>query len=222
MSDAPLGRKTPTWMFVAIFVAVAILAALVGWLIGNMRPATVVVTTTTTSTVETSATLPPETSPTVPGTITTPTVVPTAPPTPAKPKTTKEWAFLTGGYASGGKLYIKADYIYFYAAGTAANNAKTKYGGSLRFDGSYVRNLSSAIKTLTLTSNANVQLIEWLETGTAGSTWKYGKADPTAFVAVLAGNATSPSGVWSPADKAVLLTVTDTTVSAVTQYQPPQ
>jgi len=222
MSDAPLGRKTPTWMFVAIFVAVAILAALVGWLIGNMRPATVVVTTTTTSTVETSATLPPETSPTVPVTITTPTVVPTTPPIPAKAKTTKEWAFLTGGYISGGKLFIKADYIYLYEAGAAANHAQAKYGGSLRDDGSYSRNTSSAIKTLTLKPTANVQLIEWAETGTAGSSWKYGKADPYVFVSVLAGTASSPSGVWSPADKAVLLTVTGNTVSAVSQYQPPQ
>jgi hypothetical protein len=84
-----------------------------------------------------------------------------------------------------------------------------------------VRNLSSAIKTLTLKPTANVQLIEWLETGTAGSSWKYGKADPTAFVSVLAGTATSPSGVWTPVDKAVKLTITGTTVSAVIQYQPP-
>ena len=219
MSDAPQGRKTPAWMFVAIFVMVAILAGLVGWLVGNMRPSTVVVTTT--STVEASATLPPETSPTVPVTITTPTVIPTTPPTPAKPKTTREWAFLTGGYASGGKLYIKTDYIYLYETGAVANNAKTKYGGSLRDDGSYIRNLSPAIKTLTLKPNANVQLIEWAETGTAGSTWKYGRADATAFVAVLAGAASSPSGVWSPADKPVLLTITGNTVSVVGQYQPP-
>jgi len=187
-----------------------------------MRPATVGATTTTTSTVETSATLPPETSPTVPVTITTATVVPTAPPTPAKPKTTKEWAFITGGYITGGKPYIKADYIYFYETGATANHAQTKYGGSLRDDGSYVRNTSSAIKTLALKPTANVQLIEWAETGTAGSSWKYGKTDPSVFVAVLAGTASSPSGVWSPADKPVLLTITGNTVSVVSQYQPPQ
>ena len=217
MSDAPQGRKVPTWAFVVALVAIAVLAGLVGWLIGNLRPTTVVVIPpTTTPTVETSSTIP--TTVTVPATT---TVEPTTPPTPAKPKTTREWAFLTGGYVSGGKLYIKADYIYLYETGAVANNAKTKYGGLLRDDGSYIRNLSPAIKTLTLKPNANVQLIEWAETGTAGSTWKYGRADATAFVAVLAGAASSPSGVWSPADKPVLLTITGNTVSVVGQYQPP-
>jgi hypothetical protein len=208
----------PTWVFVVTLVAVAALAGAAGWFLANPQPAPNGPTPTTTST---STVVPPQTGPSVTPTV---TVVPTTtpPPTPPKPKTTKEWAFLTGGSASGGKLTIKADYITFYAAGSAANAAKTKYGGSLRGDGSYVRNTSSNIRTLTLKGTADIQLIEWLETGTAGSSWKYGKADPNALVAVLAGNATSPSGVWTAEDKTVLLTVTGTTVSAIKQYQPPQ
>jgi hypothetical protein len=150
-------------------------------------------------------------------TATIPATTTPLPKPPAKPKTTMEWAFLTGGSASGGKLYIKADYIYFYS-GAAATAAHAKYGGSLRPDGTYVRNTSSAIKTLTLLPTAKIQLVEWLETGTPGSSWKYGVADPNAFVAVLAGTATSPSGVWSPAGKAILLTVTGSSVSEVKQY----
>ena len=221
MSDQPKSRTMPVWVFVVTFIGVAIVAGLVGWFLANARPAPVGPITTSTSTVQTSTvttTVTVITTVTVPA---TPTVEPTVPPTPPKPVTTKEWAFLTGGSSSGGKLYIKADYIYFYPAGASANNAHTKYGGSLRFDGSYVRNTSSAIKTLVLKPTANIQLIEWLETGSAGSSFKYGKTDPIAFVAVLAGSASSPSGVWTPADKAVQLTVTGTTVSAVTQYQPP-
>ena len=116
-------------------------------------------------------------------------------------------------------MFIKVDYIGFYA-GAGATTAQTKYGGSLRPDGTYVLNTSSKIRTLNLKSNAQIQLVEWLETGTAGSSWKYGTAAPNAFVAVLAGTATSPSGVWSPADKPVLLTITGTTVTAVKQYSP--
>jgi hypothetical protein len=217
MSDQSKGTGAPIWVFAVAFVAVAIASAAIGWIIAGVRPAAVPTGPgpVATSTADASPTVPPETRPTV---TPTPTVEPTTTPPPPKPKTTKEWAFLTGGSASGGKLYIKADYIYFYAAGTAANNARTKYGGSLRPDGSYVRNLSSAIKTLTLRPTAKIQLVEWLETGTAGSSWKYGTADPNAFVAVLAGTATSPSGVWSPDDKPILLTVTGSTVSEVKQY----
>jgi hypothetical protein len=204
------------WVFFAALALVAVLAGAVGWFIANSRPTAVVVIprTVPTSTVETSTTT--ATTATVPATT---TVEATTSPPAVKPKTTKEWAFLTGGSINGGKLYIKADYIYFYPAGAAAEKAHAKYGGSLRDDFSYVRNLSTAVKTLMLKPNANVQLIEWLETGTAGSSFKYGKADPTAFVSVLAGYASSPSGVWSSADKAVLLTVTGSSVSAVTQYQ---
>jgi hypothetical protein len=205
-------------VFVLVFVAVAIVAGLGGWLLGHPGPVAVVPTPTATSTVEATPTSPAETSPTV-SVAATPTVEPTPTPKP-KPTTVKEWAFLTGGHVSGGKLYIKADYISFYAPGAAANAAQAKYGGSLRPDGTYVRNTSSVIRTLTLKPTAKIQLVEWLETGTPGSSWKYGAADPNAFVAVLAGTATSPSGVWSPADKAVLLTVTGSTVSAVQQYSP--
>jgi hypothetical protein len=214
MGDSPRGRRIPVWVFILVFAAVAIVAGLAGWLLGHQSPTAVVPAPT----VEITPTVPPETSPavTVPATS---TVEPTATPKP-QPKTTKEWAFLTGGFASGGKLYIKADYISFYTPGAAANAAQVKYGGSLRPDGSYVRNTSSTIRTLTLKPTAQIELVEWLETGTAGSSFKYGKADPNAFVAVLAGTATSPSGVWSPADKAILLTVTGSTVSAVQQYSP--
>ena len=219
MSDSTQGPKLPMWVFFAALALVAVLAGAVGWFIANSRPTAVVVIpkTVPTSTVETSTTT--ATAVTVPAST---TVEVTRTPPIVKPKTTKEWAFLTGGSISGGKLYIKADYIYLYEAGAAANYAQAKYGGSLRDDGSYVRNLSSAIKTLTLKPNANVQLIEWAETGTAGSSWKYGEADPYVFVSVLAGTASSPSGVWSPADKPVLLTVTGNTVSVVSQLQPPQ
>lgn len=140
------------------------------------------------------------------------------PPKPAAATvTTKEWVLLKGGSASGGKLYVKADHIYFYT-GSAATAAKAKYGGPLRPDGTYIRNTSTKIKTLTLLPSAKIQLVEWLETGTPGSSSKYGVADPNAFVAVLAGTATSPSGVWSPSDKAILLTVTGSPVSEVKQY----
>lgn len=219
MSDQPQRRTVPVWVFVVTFVGVAAVAGLLGWLLGAPRPAPVVPAPTATSTVSTSTVT---TTVTVITTVTVPATPTVVPPTPPKPKTSKEWAFITGGYISGGKLFIKADYIYFYPAGTAADNAQAKYGGSLRFDGSYVRNLSSAIKTLTLKANADVQLIEWAETGTAGSSWKYGEADPYVFVSVLAGTASSPSGVWSPPDTVVQLTVTGNTVSRVSQYQPPQ
>jgi hypothetical protein len=212
MSESPRGRSIPVWVFVLVFVAVAIVAGLGGWLLGHPGPGGGGPAPTATSTVEST----PAASATVTAPA-TPTVEPTATPKP-KPKTTKEWAFLTGGSASGGKLYIKADYISFYAAGAAANAAQAKYGGSLRPDATYVRNTSSVIRKLTLEPDAQIQLVEWLETGTPGSSWKYGKADPNAFAAVLAGTATSPSGVWSPADKAILLTVTGSTVSAVQQY----
>lgn len=143
------------------------------------------------------------------------TMPPPKPPTATV--TTKEWVLLKGGSASGGKLYVKADHIYFYT-GSAATAAKAKYGGPLRPDGTYIRNTSTKIKTLTLLPSAKIQLAEWLETGTPGSSSKYGVADPNAFVAVLAGTATSPSGVWSPSDKAILLTVTGSPVSEVKQY----
>jgi hypothetical protein len=147
----------------------------------------------------------------------TTTPLPKPIPTPVTPVTTKEWVLLKGGSASGGKLHVKADYIYFYT-GAAAVTAKAKYGGPLRPDGTYIRNTSTKITSLTLLPGAKIQLVEWLETGTPGSSWKYGIADPNAFVAVLAGTATSPSGVWNPADKAILLTVTGSTVSEVKQY----
>jgi hypothetical protein len=158
--------------------------------------------------------------PTVPAAPATVAPTPPAPapaPAPAPPATSKEWAFLTGGSASGGKLYIKADYIYFYS-GAEAVAERAAHGGSLRPDGTYVRNTSSKIVTLRLLPTAKVRLVEWLETGTPGSSWKLGAADPNAFVAVLMGTASSPSGVWSKADKVVLLTVTGSNVSEVLQY----
>jgi hypothetical protein len=213
MSDGSQRRRVPTWAVVLAFLVVAAIAGVGGWLIGHPGP--VLPAPTPTSTVTTTTTVTTTVTPPV-----TPAVVPTTAPKPApKPKTVLQWAFVTGGFTSGGKLFIKVDNIGFYS-GTGATAAQTKYGGSLRPDGTYVRNTSSTIRTLALKSNAQIQLVEWLETGTPGSSWKYGVADPNAFVAVLAGTATSPSGVWSPADKAVLLTITGTTVTAVKQYSP--
>lgn len=155
------------------------------------------------------------------GAPTPPAPAPTpAPPAPHTPTTTKEWAFVTGGSTSGGKLYIKADYIYFYT-GAAAVAAQATYGGSLRPDGSYVRNTSPTIRTLRLSSAAKISLVEWLETGTPGSSWKLGDADPAAFVAVLKGTASSPSGVWNPAQKALELTLVDSVVTRIEQYTHP-
>lgn len=142
------------------------------------------------------------------------------PPAPHTPTITEEWAFVTGGSTSGGKLYIKADYIYFYT-GAAAVTAQATYGGSLRADGSYVRNTSPTIRTLRLSSAAKISLVEWLETGTPGSSWKLGDADPAAFVAVLKGSASSPSGVWAPAQKALELTIVDGVVTKIEQYTHP-
>jgi hypothetical protein len=225
-APAQRGGKVPVWVIVAVFVAVAVLAgAGTYWLMAasaqqqqaRLDAAQLAVTDLSGKVDELSqAASQTAVVPTTPPPAVTPPK-PVTPPAPAKPATTKEWVLLTGGGSSGGKLFVKADYIYFYK-GAAAVAAQAHYGGSLRPDGTYIRNTSPTIKTLPLSPSAKIYLVEWLETGTPGSSWKLGAADPTAFAAVLAGTASSPSGVWSKTDKAILLTIVGGTVTRVEQY----
>ena len=117
MSDSPQGRKLPIWVFVAAFVAVALVAGAARWFVANSIPAPVVPLpkpAVTSSTVEASPTVPIETSTTV---TPTGTVGPTTTPdpglgySPGPDETGTNWAYLKTASLKGGYVYITVDYI---------------------------------------------------------------------------------------------------------------
>jgi hypothetical protein len=149
-------------------------------------------------------------------TTTAPSVPAPAPATPKPPATVKAYAYIKGASVSGSKLTVVADYVQYFTGGAATHEAAV-HGGSVGYGGSYVLNQSSALRHLNLPLTAKVLLIEWFETGTAGSSIKTGEVTPQDFVNGVRGVLTSPSGVWTPAHHVFVLTVTGDNVSRVEQ-----
>jgi hypothetical protein len=135
---------------------------------------------------------------------------------PKPPTTVKVYTYIKSASVSGGTLTIVADYVQ-YLTGSAATHAAAVHGGSVGFGGSYVLNESSTLRHLHLLSSAKVLLIEWFETGTAGSSIKTGQVTPKDFVNAVRGVLTSPSDVWSPAHHVFAMTVTGDDVSRIEQ-----
>ena len=150
-------------------------------------------------------------------TVATSPAAPTPTPVAPKPPTTvKVYSYVKGASVSGGKLTLVADYVQYFTGAAAAHEAAV-HGGSVGYGGSYVLNQSSALRHLNLLLTAKVLLIEWLETGTMGSSIKTAPVSPQDFVDGVRGVLTSPSGVWTPAHHVFILTVTGDNVSHIEQ-----
>jgi len=161
MSDAPQGRRVPAWAFAATFVGVAVLAGAVGWLVGNARPAPVVVAATTpTSTVDASTTATTVTSTTV---LTTVTVEATK--TPTATTVTNACRFTEVTWPASGPFRITVDYVQVVYGKAAAKAATAAGKPSPPPYGYFIMDSSPKLRTFSVPKTLKVTLLEWSGTG---------------------------------------------------------
>jgi hypothetical protein len=191
MSDQPRGRGVPVWVYVVVFLGIALIVGVIAVVAGTalfLLPVTRSVSTGATATVSVTPVPTATVEPTATPLVTTPTVTPTA-----TPKTVRETALVTKITWSASKGYrITVDYIQILTGKAAADAATAAGEESPPPNDYFVLNSSKKLRTFALPKTASITVLGWAG---ADATAKK-KLSVGQFMDVMPGG-TNPQDDWA-------------------------